>query len=75
MHFLLEDYHCVKLTISYAQNYLPGVEDAIRKELQVPNHWKLKAQLVFGRPTKDVGEREWSPSAPVDERVRVVAQL
>jgi len=54
------------------QHLQPGVDDAIRKALDVPEKWKMYAQLVFGRPTKELGDRAWPPSAPVEERLRVV---
>jgi len=31
-------------------NFLPGFQDLVREQWQLPESWDLKAQLVFGKP-------------------------
>ncbi len=49
------------------QHYNPIIDDAIKKEFQVPDSWVLVAQMPFGEAVADpkpieklpVGERVW----------------
>ncbi|MBD2846713.1 nitroreductase family protein [Paenibacillus sp. IB182496] len=50
------------------QHYDPLVDEAVQKEWDVPANWKLQAQLVFGKPVAEPGEKEFQP---IDARVKV----
>lgn len=50
------------------QHYSPLIDEAVRKEWNVPETWKLEAQLVFGTPVAAAGEKTFKP---LEERVKV----
>lgn len=50
------------------QHYNPLIDDEVRRTWNLPANWKLVAQMPFGKPAQEPGEKEYSP---VDERVRV----
>ena len=51
-------------------NMLPSLLEYVKEEWKVPATWKLKAQLVFGKPTGEPKPREYKP---LEERVIVHA--
>ena len=50
------------------QHYNPIIDDEVRAAFDVPESWRLGAELVFGHPVTWPGPRE---HMPIDERVRV----
>ena len=50
------------------QHYNPLIDDKVRAEWKLPKSWKLLAQMPFGRPTAEPGEKEF---APMKERVKI----
>lgn len=51
------------------QHYNPLVDEAVRKAFNVPEGWKLIAQMPFGEPYAPAEQKEF---LPVEERVRVL---
>lgn len=49
-------------------NFHPGIVADVLSEFKLPETWKLKAQLVFGKPTAPAQERTFEP---IDQRVLV----
>ncbi|OAJ73612.1 nitroreductase [Brevibacillus sp. SKDU10] len=49
------------------QHYNPLIDEDVRKEWNVPAHWKLIAQMPFGQPTMAPKEKEFKP---LDERFK-----
>ncbi|MFS0577479.1 nitroreductase family protein [Sporosarcina sp. 179-K 3D1 HS] len=43
------------------QHYNPLIDDEVKKEWNIPDHWKLIAQMPFGNPTAPAGEKEFQP--------------
>ncbi|MGG1237986.1 nitroreductase family protein [Bacillus sonorensis] len=50
------------------QHYNPLVDEDVKKEWNIPEHWKLIAQLPFGHPVSEPGEKDF---APISERVKI----
>ncbi|BCS11925.1 nitroreductase family protein [Aspergillus piperis CBS 112811] len=50
------------------QHYSPLVDEQIQKQWNLPASWKLDAQLVFGVPTSEPGEKAF---APLEDRFKV----
>lgn len=50
------------------QHYNELIEDTVKDVWNVPDNWRLVAQMPFGKPIQEPGEIEY---APVDERVKV----
>jgi predicted oxidoreductase (fatty acid repression mutant protein) len=50
------------------QHYSPLIDEQITKTWNLPASWKLDAQLVFGVPTSEAGEKAF---APIDDRFKV----
>ncbi|EXJ83342.1 hypothetical protein A1O1_06963 [Capronia coronata CBS 617.96] len=50
------------------QHYSPLIDDKIAAKWGVPGAWSLKAQLVFGTPAGEAGDKAFKP---VEERVFV----
>ncbi|GMF81240.1 unnamed protein product [Aspergillus oryzae] len=50
------------------QHYSPLIDADIQKTWDLPASWKLDAQLVFGAPTSEPGEKEF---APLENRFKV----
>ncbi|MBL3539541.1 nitroreductase family protein [Aminivibrio sp.] len=48
------------------QHYAPVVEEDVRKKWDIPAEWRLIAQMPFGVPVADPGEKEF---LPLDDRV------
>ncbi|RAL12252.1 Nitroreductase [Aspergillus homomorphus CBS 101889] len=52
------------------QHYNPIIDDKVATTFQVPAHWKLRAQLVFGAPQGGVPPPK--EKKPLDELIRVL---
>ena len=50
------------------QHYNPLIDDKVRAEWSLPESWKLVAQMPFGKPTSQPGEKEFQP---LEERVKL----
>lgn len=50
------------------QHYNELIEEAVRKEWNIPDGWKMRAQMPFGKPTSLPGEKEVKP---LEDRVMV----
>jgi uncharacterized protein len=50
------------------QHYSPLIDDAVRKEWDIPASWKFESQMVFGKIEQAPGDKEF---APLDARVKV----
>ena len=48
----------------------PGITAEIKSTFDLPEAWKLKAQLVFGKPTEDAKPKTFEP---IEKRVFVKA--
>lgn len=49
------------------QHYSPIIDENVRSEWNIPESWKLIAQMPFGKPTMEPAEKEFSP---IEERVK-----
>ena len=49
------------------QHYNPLIDEAVQAEWDIPNNWKLIAQMPFGNPTSPAGEKAFQP---IEERVK-----
>ncbi len=50
------------------QHYNPLIDEEVRRTWELPDSWKLLAQMPFGNPLADPGAKEFSP---IDTRVKV----
>lgn len=50
------------------QHYNPLIDEAVSAEWSIPSHWKLIAQMPFGKPVAEPGEKQF---APIDSRLKV----
>lgn len=50
------------------QHYNPLINEKVSQAWNIPSSWKLIAQLPFGKPTYEAGEKQFQP---VEERVKV----
>ncbi|OPA81215.1 nitroreductase [Paenibacillus selenitireducens] len=50
------------------QHYNPLIDEQVSKEWNVPASWKLIAQMPFGKPTAQPGEKQYPP---VDQHMKV----
>ncbi|KAF9888624.1 hypothetical protein FE257_008556 [Aspergillus nanangensis] len=50
------------------QHYSPLIDEQVQKQWNIPASWKLDAQLVFGVPTGEAGEKAF---APIEDRFKV----
>ncbi|HCJ56458.1 nitroreductase family protein [Lutispora sp.] len=50
------------------QHYNELIEDEVKKQWNIPNNWKLIAQMPFGKPTAPAGDKEFMP---LEDRVKV----
>lgn len=51
------------------QHYQPSITPYVRKTYDVPEDWKLKCQLVFGKPTAPAPEEK--PKTHLEKALRV----
>lgn len=49
------------------QHYNPLIDEAVRKEWNIPENWKLIAEMPFGKPTAPAGDKSF---VPVEERFK-----
>ena len=52
------------------QHYNPLIDDEVKAQWNLPEKWKLLAQMPFGKPLAAPGEKEFSP---LENRVKVFA--
>ncbi|HWO98242.1 MAG TPA: nitroreductase family protein [Bacillus sp. (in: firmicutes)] len=50
------------------QHYNELIESDVKKEWNLPENWKLIAQMPFGKPTAAPGEKQFQP---LEERIKV----
>lgn len=50
------------------QHYTELIEADVKKEWSIPDNWKLIAQMPFGKPTVQAGEKQYQP---IEERIKV----
>ncbi|MCK6073839.1 nitroreductase family protein [Paenibacillus silvae] len=50
------------------QHYNPLIDEKVKQEWNIPENWRLIAQMPFGKPTATPGEKEFQP---IQERVKV----
>ncbi|WMJ90077.1 nitroreductase family protein [Anaerocolumna sp. MB42-C2] len=50
------------------QHYNPLIDQAVQKEWNIPKNWKLVAQMPFGKPLGEPGEKEFSD---LDTRIKI----
>jgi len=50
------------------QHYNPLIDDAVKKEWNIPDNWKLLAQMPFGKQLSTPGEKQFQP---IEERLKV----
>lgn len=50
------------------QHYNELIEAAVKKEWDLPDQWEMRAQMPFGKPTAQPGDKEFKP---LEERIRV----
>lgn len=50
------------------QHYNPLIDEKVRNEWNLPESWKLLAQMPFGKPTAQPGEKEFQP---LENRVKL----
>lgn len=50
------------------QHYNELIEAEVKKEWSIPSNWKLIAQMPFGKPTAQPGEKDCQP---LEERIKV----
>jgi uncharacterized protein len=43
------------------QHYNPLIDQQVANTWGIPQDWSLKAQLVFGKPTGQPGEKQFAP--------------
>lgn len=49
------------------QHYNPLIDDEVKKEWNVPSDWKLIAEMPFGNPTAQPGDKEFKP---LEDRIK-----
>ncbi|WP_432404714.1 nitroreductase family protein [Wukongibacter sp. M2B1] len=50
------------------QHYNELIEDEIKKQWNVPNNWRISAQMPFGKPIAPAGDKEFMP---IEERIKI----
>ncbi|SHE85216.1 hypothetical protein SAMN02745784_02013 [Tissierella praeacuta DSM 18095] len=50
------------------QHYNELIEEDVKKEWNIPRSWKLIAQMPFGKPTAEPGEKEYGS---LEERIKI----
>lgn len=51
------------------QHYTELIDDEVRKEFNIPNNWKMLAQMPFGEILAPAGEKTFTP---IEDRVKVL---
>ncbi|MFC8685392.1 nitroreductase family protein [Brevibacillus porteri] len=49
------------------QHYNPLIDEEVQQTWNLPSEWKLRAQMPFGKPTTQPGEKQFQP---LEERVK-----
>ncbi|WP_017471112.1 nitroreductase family protein [Amphibacillus jilinensis] len=50
------------------QHYNPLIDDQVKQRWQLPDSWLLRAQMPFGKPEIEPGEKQFQP---LEERIKV----
>lgn len=50
------------------QHYNPLIDDAVKSNWKLPQSWQLTAEMPFGKPTGQPGEKEF---APIEDRMLI----
>ena len=50
------------------QHYNPIIDEEVKKQWNIPESWKLIAQMPFGKPTEEPKEKQFQP---LEERVKI----
>jgi len=50
------------------QHYNPVIDNAVKAKWDIPESWKLLAEMPFGKPTAAAGDKEFQP---IENRVKV----
>ena len=50
------------------QHYNELIDADVKKEWNIPSNWRFMAQMPFGKPTSQPGEKEYQP---LDERIKL----
>jgi predicted oxidoreductase (fatty acid repression mutant protein) len=50
------------------QHYNPLIDEEVAREWKLPSTWKLIAEMPFGVPTSEPGEKQYQP---IDDRVKI----
>lgn len=50
------------------QHYNELIEEDIRKEWDIPTNWRMIAQMPFGKPIEEPGDKDF---APIEDRIKV----
>ncbi len=50
------------------QHYNPVIDNAVKAEWNIPDNWKLIAQMPFGKAIQNQGEKEFKP---LEERIKI----
>lgn len=51
------------------QHYNELIEEDVKKEWDIPNNWKLIAQMPFGKPVVNPDEKQYKP---LEDRIRII---
>ena len=51
------------------QHYTELIDEQVKKEFNIPESWKMLAQMPFGNIVKGAGEKEFNP---IEDRVKVL---
>jgi len=50
------------------QHYSPLIDEDVKRAWSIPGKWKLIAQMPFGKPTEQPGEKAFHP---LEERLKI----
>ena len=50
------------------QHYNPVIDDAVKAEWDIPDNWKLIAQMPFGKPLSQPDQKDYLPT---EERIKI----
>lgn len=51
------------------QHYTELIDEEVKKEFNIPENWKMFAQMPFGKIVKEAGEKAFNP---IEDRVKVL---
>lgn len=55
-------------------NFMEEFSDAVTREWNLPGPWKLKSQLVFGKPVNGLVRKRPRIYSPIEDRVKVFGE-